>query len=334
MKNIALLGSGFIAGVHMEGWKRIPGANVVAFFEVVPEKVRSFQEKYTIPHFSSFPRLLEEKEIDIVDICLPTFLHRDYVLQAARAGKHIFCEKPMALNVEDAVAMKNACQLNGVELMIGHALRFWGEYRKAKELVSQGKIGKILSIDAYRLGVSPTWSVISWILQQNLSGGAALDLHIHDLDFVNWIGGKPIEVFSRGVQSVNGSWDHAQTSVRYAEGMIANIEGGWMMKGTFPFTMGYRILGTEGVVEWEFRSGVNIEQRGEANPVVVYRDGEKEEKINAQDDDAYYLELKYFFDCIENHRPIEKATADHGITAVRVANAARESMEKGIIVKL
>jgi UDP-N-acetylglucosamine 3-dehydrogenase len=166
MKNIALLGSGFIAGVHMEGWKRIPGANVVAFFEVVPEKVRSFQEKYTIPHFSSFPRLLEEKEIDIVDVCLPTFLHRDYVLQAARAGKHIFCEKPMALNVEDAVAMKNACQLNGVELMIGHALRFWGEYRKAKELVSQGKIGKILSIDAYRLGVSPTWSVISWILQQ------------------------------------------------------------------------------------------------------------------------------------------------------------------------
>ena len=82
------------------------------------------------------------------------------------------------------------------------------------------------------------------------------------------------------------------------------------------------------------RDRVNIEQRGEANPVVVYRDGEKEEKINAQDDDAYYLELKYFFDCIENHRPIEKATADHGITAVRVANAARESMEKGIIVKL
>ena len=124
MKNIALLGSGFIAGVHMEGWKRIPGANVVAFFEVVPEKVRSFQEKYTIPHFSSFPRLLEEKEIDIVDVCLPTFYIR-IMFYKLLEPKHIFCEKPMALNVEDAVAMKNACQLNGVELMIGHALRFW-----------------------------------------------------------------------------------------------------------------------------------------------------------------------------------------------------------------
>jgi len=334
MKNVALLGSGFIAGVHMEGWKRIPGANVVAFYEVVPEKAKLFQEKYSIPHYSSFPHLLQEQLIDLVDICLPTFLHREYTVQAAHAGKHVFCEKPMALTVEDAVAMKNACQLNGVELMIGHALRFWGEYVKAKELVSQGKIGKVLSIDAHRLSVAPTWSVISWILQQNLSGGAALDLHIHDLDFMNWICGKPDEVFARGVQSTNGAWDHAQTSVRYSDGAIANVEGGWMMKGGFPFTMGYRILGTEGVIEWEFRAGVNIEQRGAANPVVVYRDGQEKEEINAQSDDAYYLELKYFYECLENHRPIELATADHGITAVRVAVAARESMEKRTVVRL
>jgi len=334
MKNVALLGTGFIAGVHMEGWKRISGAKVVAFFEVVSEKAQDFKGKYSIPHYSSLPRLFEEQDVDIVDICLPTFLHRDYVLQAAQAGKHIICEKPMALNVEDAVAMKDACQLNGVELMIGHALRFWGEYKKAKELVSQEKIGKVLSIDAYRLSVPPTWSVNSWILQQNLSGGAALDLHIHDLDFANWVGGKPVEVFSRGAQSINGSWDHAQTSIRYSEGIIANIEGGWMMKGEFPFTMGYRILGTDSVIEWEFRAGVNIEQRGGANPLIVYRDREKKEEINAQDDDAYYLELKYFYECIENHRPIEQATADHGILAVQVANAARESMGKGIIVKL
>ncbi len=334
MKNVALLGTGFIAGVHMEGWKRISGAKVVAFFEVVSEKAQDFKGKYSIPHYSSLPRLFEEQDVDIVDICLPTFLHRDYVLQAAQAGKHIICEKPMALNVEDAVAMKDACQLNGVELMIGHALRFWGEYKKAKELVSQEKIGKVLSINAYRLSVPPTWSVNSWILQQILSGGAALDLHIHDLDFANWVGGKPVEVFSRGAQSINGSWDHAQTSIRYSEGIIANIEGGWMMKGEFPFTMGYRILGTDSVIEWEFRAGVNIEQRGGANPLIVYRDREKKEEINAQDDDAYYLELKYFYECIENHRPIEQATADHGILAVQVANAARESMEKGIIVKL
>jgi len=334
MKNIALLGSGFIAGVHMEGWKRIPGANVVAFYELVSEKARLFREKYPFPHYSSFPRLLQEQSIDIVDICLPTFLHREYTVQAAHAGKHILCEKPMALSVEEAVAMKNACQLNGVELMIGHALRFWGEYVKAKELVTQGKVGKVLSIDAYRLGVTPTWSVISWILQQNLSGGAALDLHIHDLDFANWIGGKPEEVFARGIQSINGAWDHAQTSVRYGDGAIANVEGGWLMKGEFPFTMGYRILGTEGVIEWEFRAGVNIEQRGAANPVMVYRDGENKEEIKAQGDDAYYLELKYFYECLENHRPIEKATADHGISAVRVANAAQESMEKRVMVRL
>ncbi|MEI6156928.1 MAG: Gfo/Idh/MocA family oxidoreductase [Atribacterota bacterium] len=334
MKKIALLGSGFIAGVHMEGWKRIPGAEVVAFYEVVPEKARVFQEKYSLPYYSSLPRLLEEKEVDIVDICLPTFLHREYTIQAANAKKHVMCEKPMALTVDDAVVMKNACQLNGVELMVGHALRFWGEYVKAKELVTQEAVGKVLTVGAYRLAVTPGWSVISWILQQNLSGGAAFDLHIHDLDFTNWIAGKPEEVFARGVQSTTGAWDHVVTSVRYVDGAISHVEGGWMMKGEFPFTMGYRIMGTAGILEWEFRAGVNIEQRGAASPVILYRDGKPREEFNAQGDDAYYLELKYFYECIESHRPIELATADHGITAVRVAAAARESLEKRMVVRI
>lgn len=198
MKKIALLGAGFIAGVHMEGWKRVEGAEVCAFFETNLEKASAFQDKYQIPHYNSFSRLLEEEKVDIVDICLPTFLHREYTEMAASHEKHVFCEKPIALTVEDAEAMKRICERSGVGLMVGQVLRFWGEYVKARELVEEGAVGKVLSVDAFRLSLPPTWSVDSWILKPELSGGAAVDLHIHDLDYVNWLLGEPQVVFCSG----------------------------------------------------------------------------------------------------------------------------------------
>lgn len=327
MKRVALLGSGFIAGVHMEGWKRIPGVEVVAFYE--PEPSPEFEQKYGKPRFSSFERLLEEQPVDLVDICLPTFLHRDFTERSARAGKHVFCEKPMALSVEDCRAMTEVCRKNGVSLMVGHALRFWGEYLKAQQLVSDGEIGTVRSIEAYRLALPPGWSISNWIVQPELSGGASLDLHIHDLDFANWLAGEPKEVFARGLLSDNGAWDHAFSSVRYQSGIVAHLEGGWMMRGDFPFTMGFRILGSEGIVEWEFRAGVNIEERSGSVPLILYRNGQARQLFDVQGEDAYYLELKYFLECVERGRPVERGTAEQGTAAVRLALAAQKSMHSG-----
>ena len=332
MKKIALLGAGFIAGVHMEGWKRVEGAKVCAFFETNPEKASAFHHTYQIPHYDSFSRLLEKEEVDIVDICLPTFLHREYTEMAASNRKHVFCEKPIALTSEDAEAMKQIWERNKVQLMIGQVLRFWGEYVKTQELITEGAIGEVLSVDAFRLSLPPTWSVDSWILKPELSGGAAIDLHIHDLDYVNWLLGKPQVVFAQGVRSSQNSWDHMVTVVNYG-GVIAHVEGGWMMRGEFPFTCGFRILGEEGVLEWSSRAGVNIEERGKVNPLVIYRNGETKKEIEVREEDPYYLELKYFLDCVENNKPIERGTPQQAILALQLALAARSSAEKGETVK-
>lgn len=334
MYKVALLGAGFIASVHMEAWKKVDGAEVSVFFETNPEKATAFREKYGIAHYDSLSNLLRNEDVDIVDICLPTFLHREYVEMAANAGKHVFCEKPIALTIDDAATMQDVCRRNGVKFMVGHVLRFWGEYVKAKELLQEGAIGKILAVEAFRLSVSPAWSVDSWILKPDLSGGAALDLHIHDCDYVNWILGSPKEVFAWGVRSVAGSLDHVFTEVRYEDGAVASIQGGWMMKGDFPFTCGYRILGEQGVLEWTFRAGVNIEERDQSNPIIFYRNGEGRKTIEVSSEDPYYCELQYFFDCIKEGKPIEKGSPEQATLALKLALAARTASENGVVVRL
>lgn len=334
MKRIAILGAGFIAGVHLEAWKRIEGAQVVAFFETQPERAQDFQEKQGIPHYDSFSRLLEEKEVEIVDICLPTFLHREYAEIAAQAKKHLFCEKPIATTLEDAQAIKEICSKNGVKLMIGHVLRFWNEYVKAREIVKEDTLGEILSLSAHRLSVAPTWSQNHWILNPNLSGGASVDLHIHDLDFANWLLGKPQKIFASGNRSNKGAIDHIVSNLSYGPNTFSQIEGGWMMKGDFPFSCGFRILGTKGVLEWDFRAGVNIEQRGKGAPLVLYQEDKTKEELYLPGEDPYYQELKYFFNCLEEGRKIESATADQAILALKVALKAQQSIKEEKVLEL
>ena len=336
MKNVALLGTGFIASVHLEGWKRLSNAEVVAVYEPDDKAAAAFHRKYpAIPRYKSFSLLLEEKnEVDVVDVCLPTFLHREYTEEACAAGKHVLCEKPMALTVDDAEAMANAARRHGVELMVGHALRFWGEYVRARELVMEGVIGEVLSLSARRLALTPEWSVSGWILDPCYSGGAVLDLHIHDLDFANWVCGKPEKIFAQGARGPRGGWDHACTTVCYPGGAVAHVEGGWLMQGDFPFTMGFCILGSEGILEWEFRSGVNIEERGASNPLFLYRQGKEKREIPVSTEDAYNSEIAYFTSCLENKKAVESATAEDGLAAVRTALAARRSMETGELVKM
>jgi predicted dehydrogenase len=116
-------------------------------------------------------------------------------------------------------------------------------------------------------------------------------------------------------------------------GVGAHVEGGWMMKGDFPFTCGFRILGEEGVLEWSSRAGVNIEEREKVNPLIIYKNGETKKEIEVRGEDPYYLELKYFIDCIESGEPINRGTSEQAILALQLALAARSSAEKGEAVR-
>lgn len=335
MAKIILLGAGFMGQTHAAAYKEIEGAEIVAVVDKVAEKGKKLAEECGAAYYDDFDRCLAEVDSDCVDICLPTFLHLDTTQKAAQAKKHILCEKPIALSLEQADKMIEAINGNKVKGMVGHVLRFWPEYVKVKELVESGKLGQPLYGFCQRLAVTPDWYENNWGLSEQNSGGVPLDLSIHDLDYLIWLFGDPEIVKAQGVFDPNkGGIVNVATNIEFKNGKAGFAEGGWAYGGEFPFTMVLRVLCEQGTVDWIFRAGKNIEQRDQKSMVNVYENSGKTYSLDVEEKDPYFLECKYFVERINNDLPIDNATFEDGRKAIKLALAAKKSINEKSVVKL
>jgi predicted dehydrogenase len=338
MVKFALVGAGFIAQSHAGAIKQIKGSNIIAVADNIEEKGRKFAQDCGAKYYRSIDEILKDDEVECVDICVPTFLHEEMVLKSAAAGKHILCEKPLALSLKEADNMIKAVKDNGVKAMVGHALRFWPEYAKIKEYLASGILGKPLQAFCQRLAVTPDWHQGKWGLSEKLAGGAALDLHIHDLDYLIWLFGKPAIVMAQGiydpVYKEAGGLSHIATTIEFSNKVSALAEGGWAFKGAFPFTMIIRVLCEKGTIEWIFRAGKNIEERTNKAEALVYKEDGSIEILKAGAEDAFFLEISYLSDCIENNKPVKNATFEDGKAALELALAAIKSAKEHCVVRM
>jgi predicted dehydrogenase len=144
---IGIIGSQFVAGLHAEAFKRVPEAQVIAVASPTQAHVQAFAGKHHIPKwFTDYRELLKLKEVQIVSLCLPNDLHCQATVDAAKAGKHVICEKPLCLNLQEADQMIAACKQAGVKLMYAEELCFTPKYVRAKQLVDEGPLGKVYLI--------------------------------------------------------------------------------------------------------------------------------------------------------------------------------------------
>jgi predicted dehydrogenase len=334
MQKVVIMGAGFMGETHANGYKLIDNAKVVAVVDRVEEKAKKIAGMFDAKIYTDFDEMLSTEDFDLLDICTPTGTHPWLVKKAAEAKKNILCEKPLALSVEEADAMIEDVKKNGVKAMVGQVLRFWPEYVKVKEIVASGKYGKPLHAYCARLCVPPEWYEGKWGYAEENSGGAVLDLSIHDLDYLLWIFGKPSSLKAQGVYNPElAGLFHVVTGIEFENGGSGVAEGGWGFMGEFPFTMVLRILLEKAVIDWEFRAGKNIEQRDKVANVIIYEEGGKTYNLEAEQKDPYYLECQYFVDCLEKGLPIERATFEDGRKAVEIAIAARESAKGNKIIK-
>ncbi len=338
MIKVALIGAGYIGRAHASALSKIKNAQIAAVVDNFEENGTKVAQEFNAKYFKNIDELLKNADIDCVDICVPTFAHPETAIKAANAGKHVMCEKPLALTLKDADEMIKAAKTNNIKAMTGHVLRFWPEYVKIKEIIDSGYLGAPIHVFSERLAVTPDWQVGNWDKSEKFSGGAALDLHIHDLDLLIWLFGRPEIVKAQGVldpaNPKEGGFSHMFTTAQFKGGKSGFAEGGWAFKGSFPFTMAVRILCEKGTVEWTFRAGKNIEERGLAANIKIYGNDGSVETIEAMQSDAFFNELSYFVDCIENNKPIEMATFEDGRMALEFALAAVKSAREQITVKL
>lgn len=314
--HVALLGAGMMGSTHAYAYTRIPRAKVVWVFDKEQQRAERLANLLGAKATTRIEDILEDPGVQAVDICLPTDLHRPFTERAAAAGKHVFCEKPISISIQDANAMVEACEKAGVTLMIGHVLRFFGEYEAARNAVTSGRIGEPKVIRATRASAFPTWGSDNWFADESRSGGPIVDLIIHDIDWIRWTFGEVKRVYAKR------KGNYALVTLRLASGAICHVEGSWAHPPGSPFTTKLEIAGTGGLYRADNQSIV---------PLHIHRtdDGKYvHEAENPQPADPYQRELEHFFECLETG----KEPLTHGREAIRtleVVLAANESARTG-----
>ncbi|MFM1801833.1 MAG: hypothetical protein RJA81_1185 [Planctomycetota bacterium] len=287
MVGIGIVGIGFMGMIHYLGAGRVPNAKVVAISTRDPKKRAgdwtSIQGNFGprgeqmdlsgVNAYEKFEDLLADPNVSLVDLCVPNADHARMAIAAMKAGKDVLVEKPIALNLEDANLMVQAAKETGRKLMVAHVLPFFGEFAFAANAIQTGKYGKVLAANFYRVISKPDWS--SGISDAELSGGPAIDLHIHDTHFIGWLFGKPNRVSSRGVVD-SGVVVHLQTNYEYdsPDSPVISCTSGAISQNGRPFAHGYEIFLEKATLKFEY---ANLGKDHVAYPLtVILPDGKVE----------------------------------------------------------
>lgn len=329
---VAIIGGGFISNIHAQCYKNL-GIKIEAIADI-SEKVRQeFQEKYNCKTYSSAEEMLENvsDNIDLVDICAPTFLHEEFILLALKHNKHVICEKPLSINIDFVENIIDKFEDNNRYLMTAQVLRFWTEYVKIKEWIEEGVFGDIRLVSAMRLAQHPK---SEWFYNPKKSGGGIFEFHIHDIDFLCYLFGDVKEVYANGSKDENESWDFINSSIKFKNGISASAQGIFGITDNYPFTANMKVIGDKATAEYSLSAGVNLDSDGkQSNSLILYRKGKEPIIENIKSKDAYELELEYFINCVKNNKKPEIVSLDSIKRTIKTINCLIESLESGNIVK-
>lgn len=340
MQKIAIIGLGFMGTMHAQIYKQLRGARLVAVVDKQRAKAARDLVKLGIhaPVFGTLESMLAASDVDVVDVCLPTDLHARFALKAIAAGKHVFCEKPLALANAEGKQIVSASREAGVFFQVGQCMRFWPEYMAFEAFVKSRKAGKLLSLSLQRRAGRPGYSVGDWLNDSKRSGGAALDLHIHDTDFVHHLLGRPEAVTSVGTRDATG-WSHIFTTYHF-EGMTVTAEGGWNYPANWGFQMAFQAVFERGAIEFDSGSIPTLCVTlvdGKKRPLPYMDPGAGESSTgsgNLSSLGGYYNELAAFIACLQRKRAPEIATGEQAAESLATVLAEIRSASTGKTVKI
>lgn len=268
--------------------------------------------------------LMRDPDVDVVVIALPTAAHAPVAVAALEAGKHVLCEKPMAYHPSECDRMLRAARANHRMLMVAQCIRFWPQYETIKRCVDEGRIGPVRFVTLRRLGHTPTYSADNWLLDGQQSGGALLDLHVHDVDYAHFLLGVPKTIVARGTRGASGGIDHVVATYSYPDGRYAVIEGGWALAAPWSFDMEIMVHGERGTLGWAMSRG---------SDVLLNTGGKTNEPIPCAGD-AYQSEADYFVECVRAGRPVDRCTPESSRLSIVLAWLELRSVETGRLVPI
>jgi myo-inositol 2-dehydrogenase/D-chiro-inositol 1-dehydrogenase len=328
---VGVIGAGRIGKIHAENLAtRIPGVEVVAIADPNVAAAKELAEKLHVSaYYEDYRKILDDKSIEAVLICSSTDTHARFMTEAAEAGKHIFCEKPVDHSLEKIDAALAAVKKADVKCQIGFNRRFDPNFKKVRQMVNEGKVGEVHILRITSRDPAPP--PVSYV---KVSGGMFLDMTIHDFDMARYLSGSEVvEVFAAGGVMVDpgigeaGDIDTAVITLKFANGAIGTIDNS--RKAVYGYDQRVEVFGSKGMV--------GVANNTANSSVYSSEDGVLSEKplyfFLERYMDSFIAELSDFIDAVRDDKPTP-VTALDGRKPVVIAMAANKSLKENRPVKL
>ena len=333
---VGVIGLGFMGQTHLDAYARLGGAvEVVAIADRDAGRLEGKLQAagnieganaggfdYSKPKkYTDAAELIADPGVDAVDICLPTPAHLPFGLKSIEAGKHLLLEKPVARTYADAMKLAEAAEATDKIVMPAMCMRFWPGWTWLKRAIDEQRYGKVLGASFRRVSPHPKGPFYA---DGDASGGAALDLHLHDADFIQHLFGMPRSVSSVGYSSKTSAVDHISTHYGYDAVPLVRAEGSWAMADGFGFRMSYTV---------NFEKATAVYDSSDEQPLTLSQNDESK-PVELEEGMGYDHEIAYFVDCVANGRPPERVTMRQAAESVRLIEAEVQSVQSGGAVEL
>jgi len=333
---VGIIGLGMMGRTHYEAYETNPDVQVVAVADADPKRAAgdlagtagnvlaggiSKLPMDRIKGTTDYRQLIAMSDVDVVDICVPTTQHLEVATAALKAGKHVLCEKPLARTLQEGEAIASAAQSAKGFFMPAMVMRFWPQWVWLKKAVAAGTYGKVRSATFRRVASMPP----GWYRDGRISGGAALDLHVHDVDFVYHLFGKPKAIGARGYTKTSGELDHVTSQFFYDDVPHVYAEGSWCMADGFGFKMQYTVNFENATADFDLARG---------DQALLLSQGGKTEPVTCEPGAGYEYEMRYFVNCVKTGERPTVVTADDGVMCLKLLDAERESVRSGKVVEV
>lgn len=338
MIRVGVIGLGMMGNTHLDVYAKRDDVEVVAIADANPQRLAG--EEFAagnvegqaaggfdinakgLKKYDDGKKLIRNKHVDLVDVCLPTPMHLDFARRALKAGKHVMVEKPVARTYAEAKRLLKAADEASGMTMVGMCMRFWPGWTWLKDRVVDKQFGDVKAATFRRVANHPGGAFYK---DGDACGGALLDLHIHDVDFVQYLFGMPKSVQSVGYSKITDKVDHIVTRYEYDDVPIVTAEGGWAMAEGFGFSMQFTV---------NFDRATAVFDIGAEQPLMLYEGDKAGVAVACEAKMGYELEIDYFIDCIKSEQKPTTVTVEDAARSVQICEAEAKSVERGRPVKL
>jgi predicted dehydrogenase len=347
MIKVGIVGMGFMGWIHWLAYRASRGIQVAALCTRERQRLagdwRDIRGNFGPPgeqvdlsgmeKYERIEAMLEDPSIDLIDVCLPPHLHAEVSILALNAGKHVFCEKPMALTTLDCARMIEAARRADRQLFVGHVLPFFPEYSHARQLIAEGRHGRLLGGSFKRIISDPTW--LKEFYDPARTGGPLLDLHVHDAHLIRLLFGMPSSVSSQG--RMRGEVvEYVHTAFRFPDpSVVVSVESGVVRPQGRSFTHGFEIHLEKATLQYEF--AVFEGKPRLILPLTICDEGGRVLQPSLGDGDpvrAFEAEIAEIVRSLESRGPSPVLSGDLARDAILICQKETESVRGGCPVPL